>query len=206
MNTYEALLPLSNLFIETVGDTSTHSVMYHYRKVNQNDAIAYVYCRHHLLFKQQANKFFGLTVEDKESFILEEIMKAMDNYSPDNGAKLETYICRYIYNRLRTETQELDAASRRTLNYANGFEDLGEEDRMEEISNDGNYSYAEMYNLVNDIDLTDNERKCCEVILLNTDILKNSEIANAMGVSRAGVGHIKKSLKLKLAPIFGVAI
>lgn len=206
MNTYAALLPLSNLFVETA-DLKTHSLMYYYRVENRvDDVIAYVYCQNHLLFEQQANRFFGLTREDKESFILEEIMKALSNFEDNQGAKLETYVCRYIYNRLRTETEALNTDKRSALDKSTGFEDLGEEDRIEEASVDGSFSYAEMYNLVNDLDLTDNERKCCEVILLNTSVVKNAEIAAVLGISRAGVSHVKKSLQMKLAPVFDMAI
>ena len=79
-------------------------------------------------------------------------------------------------------------------------------ERLQEAGDESTYSYSEMYELVCQLDLTENERKCCEIIILNNDTLKNSEIAELLGVSRAGVGHIKKSLKVKLAPIFHIAI
>lgn len=208
MNTYQALLNLSNLFVPAGNVATTKELVQAYKEGRQDEVIAHVFCTNYQLFKLTANKFFGLSSEDKDSFILEEIAKALANYDLENEkqAKITTLVSTYLYNRLRAETQALQAASRATLNLATSFEDLGDMDRLEEAGDETTYSYSEMYELVYQLDLTENERKCCEIIILNNDTLKNSEIAELLGVSRAGVGHIKKSLKVKLAPIFGIAI
>lgn len=208
MNTYQSLLNFSNLFSPKGKVATTEELVQAYNSGKQTEVISYIFCTNYQLFKMVANKFFGLSAEDKDSFILEEIAKALSNYSLSNEkkAKITTVISTYIYNRLRTETQALQKASRATLNLATSFEDLGDMERLEEAGDESTYSYSEMYELVYQLDLTENERKCCEIIILNNDTLKNSEIAELLGVSRAGVGHIKKSLRAKLAPIFGIAI
>lgn len=208
MNTYQSLLNFSNLFVPASRVATTEELVQAYQEGRQTEVIAHVFCTNYQLFKLTANKFFGLSAEDKDSFILEEIAKALENYDlqSEKQAKITTVISTYIYNRLRTETQALQKASRATLNLATSFEDLGDMERLEKAGDESTYSYAEMYELVYQLDLTENERKCCEIIILNNDTLKNSEIAELLGVSRAGVGHIKKSLKVKLAPIFGIAI
>ena len=208
MNTYPSLLNFSNLFVPAAGVATTEELVRAYQEGRQTEVIAHVFCTNYQLFRLTANKFFGLSAEDKDSFILEEIAKALENYDlqSEKQAKITTVISTYIYNRLRTETQALQKASRATLNLATSFEDLGDMERLEEAGDESTYSYSEMYELVCQLDLTENERKCCEIIILNNDTLKNSEIAELLGVSRAGVGHIKKSLKVKLAPIFHIAI
>lgn len=208
MNTYQALLNLSNLFVPAGNVATTKELVQAYKEGRENEVIAHVFCTNYQLFKLTANKFFGLSAEDKDSFILEEIAKALSNYDLENekNAKITTLVSTYLYNRLRAETQALQKASRATLNLATSFEDLGDMDRLEEAGDESSYSYSEMYELVYQLDLTENERKCCEIIILNNDALKNSEIAELLGVSRAGVGHIKKSLKAKLAPIFDISI
>lgn len=208
MNTYQSLLNFSNLFVPAAGVATTEELVRAYQEGRQTEVIAHVFCTNYQLFRLTANKFFGLSAEDKDSFILEEIAKALENYDlqSEKQAKITTVISTYIYNRLRTETQALQKASRATLNLATSFEDLGDMERLEEAGDESTYSYSEMYELVCQLDLTENERKCCEMIILNNDTLKNSEIAELLGVSRAGVGHIKKSLKVKLAPIFHIAI
>lgn len=209
MNTYKSLLNLSNLLLTTMGEhLSTKDLVEAYHSGMQNEVIAYVFCNNYQLFKITANKFFGLSPEDKDSFILEEIYKALEKYEikESGNAKISTVVTTYIYNRLRTETQALQKASRATLNLATSFEDLGDLDRLNEAGDTSSFSYSEMYELVSQLDLTPNERKCCEIIILNNDTIKNSEIAEILGVSRAGVGHIKKSLRNKLAPVFQITL
>lgn len=208
MNTYQSLLTFSNLFTPAGDVATTQELVQAYQCGRQTEVIAHVFCTNYQLFKITANKFFGLSAEDKDSFILEEIGKALENYKAgeDRQAKIQTVVSAYIYNRLRTETQALQKASRATLNLATSFEDLGEMDRLEEAGDEASYSYSEMYELVTQLDLTENERKCCEIIILNNDSIKNAEIAELLGVSRAGVGHIKKSLKVKLAPVFNISL
>ena len=211
MNTYQNLLQFSNLFTEEFVSEDTKldavQIINIYNSGRETETISYLFCTNYQLFRVTANKFFGLSTEDKDSFILEEISKALVNFDAgkSNNAKLTTIITAYIYNRLRTETQALQAASKCTLNLSTSFEDLGDMERLEEAGDSSTYSYSEMYELVNQLDLTENERKTCEIIMLNEDV-KNADIANMLEISRAGVGHIKKSLKLKLAPVFNISI
>lgn len=207
MNTYKSLLPISNLYGAS-GQKSVEDMVYDYHTGKVGEVIAHIFCTNYQLFKLTSNKFFGLSQDDKDSFILEEIGKALDKYDTENEskAKLTTVITTYIYNRLRAETQALQKAARATLNLATSFEDLGEMDRIEEAGEEGSYSFVEMYELVNSLNLTENERKCCHLIILNSQEIKNAEIAELLGLSRAGVGHIKKCLKTKLAPVFEVTV
>lgn len=209
MNTYESLLAYSNLFKEEGDRLSTEQLVQAYRLGRQTEVISYVFCSNYNLFRLTTNRFYGLSQDDKDSYILEEISKVMENYNGEKttqSVKITSLVCAYIYNRLRTETQALQKASRKTLDYSTSFEDLGEVDRVEEASEEGSFNYYEMYQLVQELDLTDNERECCKIILLNNDNIKNSEIAEMLGLSRAGVGHIKKSLKQKLAPVFNISL
>lgn len=206
-NTYQSLLNFSNLLSPEGKDIETCKLVQAYREGRQTEVISFIYCHNFQLFRMTANRFYGLSVEDKDSFILEEIGKALENYKDSEdgkNVKITTLANTYISNRLRTETQALQAASRKTLDLATSFEDLGEMDRLWEAGDTTSFSYSEMYALVNQLDLTDNERKCCEIIILNNQDLKNAEIAEALGISRAGVGHIKKSLKAKLSPVFHI--
>lgn len=205
MNTYKSLITLSTLLAGPDEELTSEEIVQAYNNGQADEAIAYVFCRHYQLLRLTANKFFGLSAEDKDSYMLEEINKALSNYDKSKG-KITTLVSTYLYNRLRTETQALQSASRATLNLATSFEDLGELDRIEEASDESSYSFTEMYYLVSNLDLTENERKCCELILLNPQNIKNSEIAEVLGLSRAGVGDIKKRLKVKLAPIFDIAV
>ncbi len=204
MNTYESLLTFSNLLSPEGKDIPSSKLVEEYNDGRQTEVISFIFCHNYQLLRMASNRYYGLSMDDKDSFILEEIAKAIDNYNSDKNTKLITLITTYVRNRLRTETQALQANARKTLDYATSFEDLGEMDRLWEAGDNTSFSYAEMYELVNTLELTENERKCCEIIILNNEDIKNSEIAELLGISRAGVGHIKKSLKTKLSPIFGI--
>lgn len=208
MNTYEALLTYSNLFREEAATLDNSQIVQAYRDGRETEVISYIFCTNYQLFRLTTNRFFGLSQDDKDSFTLEEIAKALNNYNvtKTSNAKITTLVCTYIYNRLRTETEALQKASAVTMNYATGFDDLGAEDRIEEASEEGSFSYYEMYQMVEELELTEKEKECCKLIILNNDNIKNSEIAEMLGLSRAGVGHIKKSLKSKLAPVFNITI
>jgi len=205
LTTYQSLLPLSDLFSTLYKNPSDVEIIEEFMHGQKDLAISYVYCKHYRVFKITTDKFYGLQDSDIESFILEEIVKALPRYDVTSQVKLSTFISKYIYNRLRTETEYQSASSRVTLNYSCGFEDLAQEDRIEELSEEASYNYCEMYQMIQELDLTEKERLCCHIIIKSQHSLNNAEIGRMMGVTRAGVKHIKTSLQKKLGQVFHVA-
>lgn len=168
--------------------------------------IAYVYCTHFGILNTTANKFFGITDSDKASFIVLEIVQAIEDFDCSKGTKLISFINRYAYNRLRAETQKAGKFSKKVITQSHRFEEYEEADRDLNLSySSDEYSRVELVQAIELVDLSQGEKAYCELIIENKEVLRDSEAAQLLGKSRAGVGHIRRSLRAKLSPIFMTA-
>jgi len=196
-NTFSNLKTLANLYI---GSDNLSEVAEDYQQDKSPVKLAYVVCRLEHYLKTQTNKYWGLTDEDKESFMLEEVDRAMLHYNPDKGAKVQTLISIYVNNRLRTETQQLQHDKRSANNAADSYEEIIATKENDEVECT-QYLDIEMSSLLNSAQLTESEMACCKIIMQEPHALKNTEIADMLGMTSAGVGYLKKRIAVKLAGV-----
>ena len=196
-NTFSNLKTLANLYI---GSDNLSEVAEDYQQDKSPVKLAYVVCRLEHYLKTQTNKYWGLTDEDKESFMLEEVDRAMLHYNPDKGAKVQTLISIYVNNRLRTETQQLQYDKRSANNAADSYEEIIATKENDEVECT-QYLDIEMSSLLNSAQLTESEMACCKIIMQEPHALKNTEIADMLGMTSAGVGYLKKRIAVKLAGV-----
>ena len=92
---------LLNIMDNFTGEKSTEELINEYHRGNKDVIIAFVYETGYPQFSSISNKFLGLDEATKESVILEQIWKGLENYQIGSKAKLTSLICTYIYNELR---------------------------------------------------------------------------------------------------------
>ena len=102
--TFKSLQTLSNLY---EGDNTLSETALKYQQEQSPIHFAHIFCKLYPYLKTQSDKYFYLTEEDKTSFVLEELNKALLAYDPSKGAQVQTLVSIYVNNRLRMETQQL---------------------------------------------------------------------------------------------------
>jgi hypothetical protein len=202
-----------NIMDNFTGKKTTEELINEYHKGNKDVIIAFVYETGHGQFNSIASKFLGLDESTKESVILEQIWKALENYKLGSHAQLTSLICTYIYNELRHLTQS-EKMQKRVLNQcthtqlfsdyfssdADGDEDknscMGHTDRKD-------FDEVELRYYIDSIDMNDNQRKFCNALLEGCKPTK-SAVAAQIGISRAGANVIVKALQDKLIDLKAV--
>lgn len=175
-----------------------------FRQGNENEVIGYLYEEHKKAFQSVADRFYGVDDATVQSTILEQIWVALQDYDVERGTKLTTFICTYIKSALRTLTQGYNTYKRK-VNQSNNcqlFSAYETEDNsrpFETADIEHGYSRTEMLSLIDSLDLTDNQYKYCQCLIDQVCDSSMASIASYLGLSRAGVLGIKKSLQDKLS-------
>lgn len=185
-----------------------------YKETQDSIILAKVFVKYFGHFKNITDRYFGLTEEDKASFVVEEIHKSLMNYDMTKGS-IYTLSDRYIVNRLRVETENTNLQKRKA-NYAESYEGLIEEGCRDIEGDHEEQLVFELVDVIEKSNLTNAEKEYCKVFLLDrtqeladpekdtvvNGRLKvlNTEIAELINVTPAGVGSIRNSLKKKLTP------
>lgn len=190
------------LEVSREADSKVDEFVRKYREGRRDEAIQGVYEKHRNLFFQTSKDYYGLDDHTIESSIYEQIWKALDDYDENKSTcKLTTMICKYIRNDLRALTQA-NSYNKRKINDATNCSFFSEfeqdEDRLHEAGDEVDYSLIEMRMYINSKDLTSNQLKYCTSIIENVSGTKMADVAEHIGVSRAGALQIKKALKSKL--------
>lgn len=208
--TYEQLKDIAMLH---TGEEDANKLALMYQEEEDAVILSYVFCKHFGLTYTECDKYFGITEEDKASFALEELHKAMHHYRENGGASVITLYSRFLNNRLRTETQALNYDKRKGNVNAESFEGTLEEDDKGNKSSTGysnqlgyeeaGFDEAELLlSLASKEELTENEYRYCKIIIRDVNDTKNirdSDIAKRLNISSAAVHYIKKSLQKKIA-------
>lgn len=139
--------------------------------------------------------FFGLSEEDVASFALEKLDVCLLTYREGEG-KFATYFSSVFYNQLRAETEALNTHKRCIIFNSQSYDGMLE-NGYDVIREDE--SLFEIIQVLESLNLTQSEMKYCMAILQESHILRDSEIAEQLNMTRAGVGYIRKSLKKKLS-------
>lgn len=204
--TYNQLKELSALYR---GPKNFNQIALDYQDTEDAILLSYTFCENMGLISQITQSYFGLTEMDVDSYALEELHKAMMHFKEDSGAKLTTLYSRFLKNRLRAETQALNYDKR----VANAKVDsLDGEDSENEFGLANTYKMQGYHeDRFNEIDiltaltrndaLTENEFKYCQIIVKevrDVEAINNSEIAEQLNMTSAGLHYLKKSLRKKL--------
>lgn len=221
--TYLLMNDIANLY---EGNANLSQLALMYQKDENPMYLAVTFKKLYKLLLTHVNKFYVLTDSDCASFILQEIHKAMKNYSNDKGVQVQTLISRYVYNRLKAESNMLNH-DKRVLNIMStsyegvlsSKEDgstvipkslINKEDSVNstscyfsEVSIQHEYDELELQQTLDQLNLPEKELKMCKIILSEKNTLLNTEIAKKMGITSAGVAYLKKSLRTKLLPVLG---
>ena len=179
-------------------------LIYDYNKGMKNEVIAYMYEKNKSAFRQVSTKYIGVSNDEVESIIMEQIWKCFETYNSDkaNGIKLVTLVCTYIRNALRTYTQRQNS-NKRKVNNGNQSTPMScfdtTEDRFDEMGEEDDYNKLELLDLVRSENLSTKQREYCEAALEYKCDIQQSHLAREIGVSTAGVVGIRRALQNKLA-------
>lgn len=145
-----------------------------------------------------AGQYFGLTSEDIASFSLEVLDFCLQNYVPGKCV-FTTYYTTILKNRFRQETQSLSTHKRKVAIYSDSLDGLMEEG-FDVSDNTDSYldsTDALMENL-SSLNLRELERNYCHLVATG---YTNKEISKILQVSVMTLSNLRKSLRVKLAPL-----
>lgn len=197
----------TNILCNFTGKKTTEELINEYHSGNKDSVIAVVYELGYLQFMSVANNFLGVDNATKESVILEQIWKGLENYKLGSNAQLVSLICTYIKNELRHITQS-ESMQKRCLNscthtqlfsdYFSSDED-GDEDknRCMGTTDTSDFDEIELQYYIDSIDMNENQRNFCNALINGCKPTK-SAVAAQIGISRAGANVVVKALQEKL--------
>lgn len=211
LETYKNFKGIANLVEGNLNAEMVES----YKETQDMVILAKVYVKYYAHLTNVASKFFNITDQDKASCIVEEIHKALMNYDSRKGAAIQTLVTKYVNNRLRAETQSENYQMRKANNESDSYESLMEVNAVPESFSEES-SILETLSVLDSLNLTANEKRYCEIILLDetskladrnkdkevvsTTKILDTEIAQIMDMTGAGVAYIRRSLAKKLTP------
>lgn len=147
------------------------------------------------------------------STITEMIWRCLEDYDENkSNCKLTTMICTYLRREIFRINSSMNYDKHKANNYENcasftsmtsGEEDddKGAVDKLDSMAYNEDYTLIEMRNMIENTNLSENQRKYCLMIINNYTKLNSSSISTEIGVSRAGGKKIKESLQIKLADL-----
>lgn len=194
LNTYNSFKTLANLY---KGTENLTQVAMMYKQTEDPVLFAHIFCDIFPLLKSQADKYFYITEEDKASIILDEICKAIYDYEPSRGVKLQTFITAYINRALYATTKLTTTDMRKANNSAESYDVLVSLQSEETIESIG-YKDIELGESLAATPLTENEMRYCRIVMNEPKVIKDAEIARKLGMSSAGILWIKSQVKKKL--------
>ena len=192
------LKTLSTIITEEYQQNNLEQLADAYAKDLNPSILASAFSKCFDLINYTASQYFGLTSEDIASFSLEVLDFCLQNYVSGN-CMFTTYYTTVLKNRFRQETQSLSTQKRKVAIYADSLDALIEEgfDVSDNEDNYFNSKDALMYNL-DSLKLRDLEKNYCELLAIG---YTNSDISKILNVSVMTLSNLRKSLRIKLAPL-----
>lgn len=180
------------------GKTTDKELIRAYGQGQKDEVIAVVYCKYSRVFNTVCKKYVTINEEEKESIIMTKIWEALE-YLQENEltSKLSTVIGQFISIELRN-TLNASKYNKRIANEMSISEnDLTDfdKDTVMAFGEVDDISMVEMVSFLDSKDLTENQRKFCDMALSGEVALKSGTIAAAIGISRAGAKRIVDSLR-----------
>jgi hypothetical protein len=205
--TYLNLLPLAE-----ARELTDEECAQLYKQEENPIYLATMFTRHFAMLTQVSNKYWGVTEEDRASFCLEEVHRALLNFLPNKNARFFTFLHSCLCNRFRAETQALNADKRKTLAHATSFyADKETTVKQGDVQKDGDAEYEtvivdktkhteklELLLCVEESNLSEKEKAFCRYALENNVYATDTDFAKQQSISSAAVFYIKQSLKEKI--------
>ena len=174
---------LLNTFVDsTLMNKSLEELSIMYQETNDTHILATCFHKTFNLSLSIIDKYWGLNDDDIASWCLEKLEYCLRTYNGEN--KFSTYYYIVFSNKLREETENLNAKKRKGILVS-----------INELINNG---VEDTYNVIEMLlpkTLTDKEFKYC---LLISDGWDRKDIAEKLNVSRMTISNIEKSLRNKL--------
>lgn len=162
-------------------------LIHEYKKTLKPNLLAYAFVKYYKTICKVTECYKLLHKEDCASFCLQELDSCMLNYSFDKSCSFITFFVACYKNRLRTEQEQLYT----NIRYANYItEDLAKYENILTTLDEYDFVNLNKYNL------TDKEKKHCELISLG---YSNKEIAKILNVSIQYVSQLTANIRKKLS-------
>ena len=187
--------------IGTVPDTDCVALY----NVDPNGALAVVYSRSSGMLHKIGQRYFSFSREDVDSFVWSTLDKALSTFRIDAGANFATYVTRLMRNTMRNEYRHLKVTSVQRDWFVDveweGNTSCDDVDNYNVFYSQGveeDWSAIDITTSLPTLPLTDKQYAYIECIVRNGQILTDAEVAKEIGVTRAAVAGIKRSLAKKL--------
>lgn len=187
--------------IGTVPDTDCVALY----NVDPSGALAVVYSRYSGMLHKIGQRYFSFSREDVDSFVWSTLDKALSTFRLDAGANFATYVTRLMRNTMRNEYRRLKVTSVQRDWFVDveweGNTSCDDEDTYNVFYSQGveeDWSAIDITTSLPTLPLTDKQYAYIECIVRNGQILTDAEVAKEIGVTRAAVAGIKRSLAKKL--------
>lgn len=187
--------------IGTVPDTDCVALY----NVDPSGALAVVYSRYSGMLHKIGQRYFSFSREDVDSFVWSTLDKALSTFRLDAGANFATYVTRLMRNTMRNEYRRLKVTSVQRDWFVDveweGNTSCDDEDNYNVFYSQGveeDWSAIDITTSLPTLPLTDKQYAYIECIVQNGQILTDAEVAKEIGVTRAAVAGIKRSLAKKL--------
>lgn len=170
----------------------------YYRETKDPRVISAVYVNLFGYLKKVSAKYFRLESQDKASFIVEEIWKALNDYDPARGVPFASFLAAYVNRRCYAENKMRENLVRK-INYdpeiTCSLETVLE--TVEEESAEDFYA-SELIDYIKSANLNNNEMLYVKLIAEEPHRMTDSEVARLMGVTPANINYIRKRLQTKI--------
>ena len=187
--------------IGTVPDTDCVALY----NVDPSGALAVVYSRYSGMLHKIGQRYFSFSREDVDSFVWSTLDKALSTFRIDAGANFATYVTRLMWNTMRNEYRHLKVTSVQRDWFVDveweGNTSCDDVDNYNVFYSQGveeDWSAIDITTSLPTLPLTDKQYAYIECIVRNGQILTDAEVAKEIGVTRAAVAGIKRSLAKKL--------
>ena len=193
---------LNQIFVDAAsnykGEKTNEDYKFYFDNGCENEVIAFIYKNNFKLFHNTASRYIGIDKATLEDIILTQIWKCLSNFDKSKSkGKITTMICVYIRNECRRYTEEQNTL-KQCINQAHlstPFSAFDDPDRLEQMGNENGYVDSEIEQYLSQLDLTENQRKFCEVVLKAEDDITMADIAREIGLSRAGTLGVQRQLQ-----------
>lgn len=195
--TYKNLRKLSELY---TGQTDLAQVAQHYQTTQCPITFSYAFVKVWTISVSVSKRYYGLTEEDKVSFVTEELHKALIDFNVTKNDALHNFYSVYLRRRFYAETQMLHMDKRKANTAATSYEELAV---TFEGRNDNNLEVAEINLFLQQGDnLSEKEQRYCQIVANSTgNLIKDSDAAKLMGISASAINQMRKRLATKLQPL-----
>lgn len=187
--------------IGTVPDTDCVALY----NVDPSGALAVVYSRYSGMLHKIGQRYFSFSREDVDSFVWSTLDKALSTFRIDAGANFATYVTRLMRNTMLNEYRRLKVTSVQRDWFVDveweGNTSCDDEDNYNVFYSQGveeDWSAIDITTSLPTLPLTGKQYAYIECIVRNGQILTDAEVAKEIGVTRAAVAGIKRSLAKKL--------